>query len=714
MQLLSLIILITVLITNLIISIFVIKNNPKSATNRIFFFLAIILSMWVAAMYQVTIPPFSVWMNQLTLFLATPMNIAFLLLAHTLPDTHIKLSKKKLTALIVAGILLMILTSTPYTISGIEIKNNVQSPIPGIGLLIFGIFSISLNIGAVYTLFKRFRKSTGIVREQFRYVMYGILLMFGLLITTMFLPILLFKNGSSIILSPLYTVFFLGMSAYAIIRHRLLDIRLILARAIAFFVFIFLCAGIYSLILFILVNNILKLDIDILTSIIAFSLAVSAAISFQPLLKWLRRITNMIFFKGHYDSDKLLTTLTRIMAQTLDLQYMTTSILGLLAKEMRLEKTALLILNKDNTTEIISIKYEKDLLASAELQKLFIDLERHKDFIFEELPEGKIKNMFRTYDISMAIPIKVENSPIAILVLGSKLSGEVFGSQDIEFLNIFAPQAGIAIQNAKSYEEIKKFNVELEKRVEERTHELKESQERELAKAQDIAKLKDEFVFIASHELRTPVTAIRGFLKMVSNAAKDFPQDVKENLSYMSAASEHLNQLINDLLEISRSEAGTMKIAVQPHSIAPVIQSIMQEVTPQAKQHSITINLEINAKTGLVMIDEKKTKEVIMNILSNAIKYNREKGKVDIRVFPVQDKVAIEVKDNGYGIPKDQQAKIFQKFFRAANKNTEDVLGTGLGLFITRMLVEKMNGEISFTSIENEGTKFTILLPKAQ
>ena len=124
----------------------------------------------------------------------------------------------------------------------------------------------------------------------------------------------------------------------------------------------------------------------------------------------------------------------------------------------------------------------------------------------------------------------------------------------------------------------------------------------------------------------------------------------------------------------------------------------------------------VNIKpTPLVRCDAAKVKEVLLNLIGNAIKYNREDGIIDINVYrqPAEQFLIFEIRDNGYGISKDQQLKIFQKFFRAGTKGTQEILGTGLGLFITRMLIEKMHGTITFSSVEQGGTTFTFTLPLA-
>jgi signal transduction histidine kinase len=184
---------------------------------------------------------------------------------------------------------------------------------------------------------------------------------------------------------------------------------------------------------------------------------------------------------------------------------------------------------------------------------------------------------------------------------------------------------------------------------------------------------------------------------------------MRDNLDAINQASEHLNHLVSDLLQVARNDAGSMSVAVAPISITKLFEGVMQEQTVLAVQRKIKINQSI--ADLVVLADENKLKEVITNLVSNAIKYNRAGGTIFIRVAAKKGMGEIIVEDTGFGIPIKEQKKIFQKFFRAGGKATEGVLGTGLGLFITKMLVEKMGGTIAFTSVEDKGTIFTLQIP---
>jgi signal transduction histidine kinase len=255
--------------------------------------------------------------------------------------------------------------------------------------------------------------------------------------------------------------------------------------------------------------------------------------------------------------------------------------------------------------------------------------------------------------------------------------------------------------------ELQKEKESVERKVKERTRELRETQKRELA-------LKDEFVFIASHDLRTPAAAVTGYLSLIRDSKERFSKDTQENFDAIEEASIRLDQLVEDLLQIARSESGTIKVEVSSVDIVELIKKGTRQITPQADKKKISIEINLDHNNRHVLADEEKLSEAIENLLSNAVKFNREKGKIVLTSAKIKDKLQVDVSDTGYGIPKDQQDKVFGKFFKARTEETKGVPGTGLGLFVVRMLVEKMGGKITFTSEEGKGTTFTFVLPMSK
>ena len=229
-----------------------------------------------------------------------------------------------------------------------------------------------------------------------------------------------------------------------------------------------------------------------------------------------------------------------------------------------------------------------------------------------------------------------------------------------------------------------------------------------------LQELKNEFVFIAAHELRTPVTAIKWYISSIFEGDAGMMTDkMKTFLNVIKVSNDRLVNLINDLLYIARSEAGRIEIAVSRNNIKPFIQSIMEEIKPLAVEKNISVYYEPPLNLPDVMIDEGQFKEVIMNLLSNAIKYGKNGGWVKISHGVIEEKVFVRIEDNGLGISENDQKRLFEKFYRSDNMKKSGIQGTGLGLFITKELVEKMGGTIKVESAIDKGTTFTATFNKA-
>jgi signal transduction histidine kinase len=227
-------------------------------------------------------------------------------------------------------------------------------------------------------------------------------------------------------------------------------------------------------------------------------------------------------------------------------------------------------------------------------------------------------------------------------------------------------------------------------------------------------KLRDEFVFISAHELRTPVTAIKGYLSMVLEGSfGPVAEKISEPLKIVRDANDRLVQLVHDLLEIARSEAGKMKISIKEVNVKENIDSVIAQLKPLADEKSIPINYRSMPAEIKIKADPDKLKEVLINIIGNSIKYTAGNGSIDISHEIKEKDVITHIKDHGIGMSQKEMESLFQKFYRVQNDDTDQIEGTGLGLFICKEIVERMNGEIWAVSAKGEGSTFSFRFEKA-
>ena len=236
-------------------------------------------------------------------------------------------------------------------------------------------------------------------------------------------------------------------------------------------------------------------------------------------------------------------------------------------------------------------------------------------------------------------------------------------------------------------------------------------------KIKEIDAMKDDFISMASHELRTPDLAIKGYASLIMEEQEKKPvsKEVQHYTSTISLSADRLSLLVEDLLDVSRIEQGRMKIDLQKADTWPLVKETVEELKVQADAKGLVLEcaLEDGAKS-MVNIDKDRFKQVLINIIGNAIKYT-PKGKVEILVKNGKDKnLLVTVKDTGVGMTAKERSRLFEKFYRIRKSETKEILGTGLGLWITKQIVELMKGSIAVDSIENVGSQFTIELPLAE
>lgn len=222
--------------------------------------------------------------------------------------------------------------------------------------------------------------------------------------------------------------------------------------------------------------------------------------------------------------------------------------------------------------------------------------------------------------------------------------------------------------------------------------------------------LKKEFVFIVAHELRNPITVISGYHQLFVEG--DVPKE--EAMQAIERATGQLQKLVDDLLEIARSEADKLNIEVTLCDIGKMEREAIQEQKLMADEKNVSVIYDKPPRLDTVLADPVRLKEVLINLISNAIKYNTKGGFVKVSHETTDNEVITHVEDNGFGIPEKEQKKIFEKFFRSEDRRVSKMQGTGLGLFITKEIIERMKGKMWFRSEENKGSKFSFSLPAAQ
>jgi len=275
-----------------------------------------------------------------------------------------------------------------------------------------------------------------------------------------------------------------------------------------------------------------------------------------------------------------------------------------------------------------------------------------------------------------------------------------------------------ALERERLYEQLKEASSELEEKVAQATAELVRQNEllrRQHIQLEQASALKSQFLANMSHEFRTPLNAILGYTSMllqgVTGGEMTAPQ--RRNLGRVDSNARHLMALVNDILDISRIEAGKMPLHSSEFKLTDLITEVMAEVEPIIARSKLTVETDVAAAANKLSADRQKVKQIVLNLLSNALKFTPE-GSVQLvaRYRAASDEISIAVVDTGIGIAPADQEKVFEDFQQADTSTTRQYSGAGLGLSICRRLADMMDGRISLQSHPGKGSTFALVLPR--
>jgi len=290
---------------------------------------------------------------------------------------------------------------------------------------------------------------------------------------------------------------------------------------------------------------------------------------------------------------------------------------------------------------------------------------------------------------TIIVPLKIEGKLTGILLVGEKLSGDIFDDEELEVLAVLANQVAISLENARLYEELTETNAELTQ----------------------ASRLKSQFLASMSHELRTPLNSIIGFSKVLLNRFDGELTERQETyIRSVHNSGAHLLQLINGILDFSRIEAGKLEMISEEVDLHELIDECIETSMPLARGKQMKVEKNVPLELPPLSGDRTKVKQILLNLLSNAIKFTGQ-GRVLVSVVPEPDALRVSVADTGIGIREDDLTRLFEPFQQLDNPVVRSAGGTGLGLAISKKFVELHGGRIWAESRENQGSTFHFTLP---
>lgn len=713
-------ILVVSVLANLVLALLTYHGNPKSHTNRLFATLVVITIFWLLANYiefSSTTESLALLSVRIVMFFATAQIYSLFLLVHTFPAEKITLKRPFLLITLFYTIFVMFITLSPYLFTSIKSFDPIPNPIAGPGMVFFALLVVGIFGSTIVLLIKRTLQAVGILRTQLFYLSLGIILTFGLIAISNFLMVLVFNNTTLLPYTPLYTLILVGTTTYAIAKHKLFNVKVVLAGVASVAIVFINLLQVFS------AENASQLIFRLVVLVLIAAFSYIFFRSVQNEVKRREEVEGLAKEKTEAltelsERNKNLAALQRISDIVLnesEMKIMAQKILDEIPMQLESCAGALLTIVKDS--QLMAYAVSKHQASAKILSLVGGDLEKHihpvkKDYnlthavlVDKEPHDSDSLSDFISPPISKAVALTIQKligarhieafplyaggEPFGVMMFVFTESKDQVHEQNHSIAKAISDDMSLAIQRAQAYQKLKEANAYLA----------------------DLDKLKDEFISMASHELNTPLAAIEGYLSMVldEGLGKVDPK-AKEYLNRAYDSSKRLAELILDLLNVSRIEQGRLKMKFTKTNFASLVDSVIKELQLKADTKKLYLKLEAS-KTELpeTFCDPDRIREVFVNLIGNSIKFT-DKGGITVKLSKPDDHIRAEVVDTGRGIAEADQKLLFQKFSQV-KREIDEHQGTGLGLYISKNFVELHKGRIGVESEVGKGAKFFFEIP---
>jgi len=517
---------------------------------------------------------------------------------------------------------------------------------------------------------------------------------------------------------PLYV----GATTYAIVRYQLMDIRTVIHKTVMWLT----TSGLALLpVLFTILSA-----RSWITNLTDLQLSALVALYFLLLVFYIKTVQPRIdhlFQRRKYDMQKILQGMVKELVLLKDLEGLTNKIVTTIREALYVSNSSIILWEKKKARYSMS-GLNLDINLSS--HHTFMDWLRREDRVvewneieadprFTEI-KSSAKQYFEALSAKVVLPLVHDQNLIGVINLGEKDNLKPFTRSDIEFLSNLRVEASIALSNSLLYDDVQKMSeairqwaLDLEKKVEERTRELSESKaelERSYKKLQELDEVKTQFFANISHELRTPLTLILAPLESILHR-ENLSGDRREDLNSMYQNGLRLLKLINNLLDLAKIDAGKMQLSHAKTDFTKFTKGIIASVAPLAEKKGISLSFTSSDQIREFFFDREKIEKVLLNLIFNAIKFTHPGGRVDVSCKQKEDEILVRISDTGIGIAQENIHKLFNRFSQVDASSNRRFEGTGIGLALSKELIELHKGEIWAESELGKGTTMSFTLP---
>lgn len=665
-------------------------KNGSFLCGLIFFLLWVITNY--LADHTPTNPEALLW-TRATFFMSIIGVAAITIFSHHFPKSSNRFSVRDYFY-IFASFTVCTLAFTPHIVTEITLGDpvGIEDFVPGFFYIPTLVIYLILIFDTTFSFVRRTLRTNHIHKKQMLLITTGwsFLLVIGSL-TNLIIPII-FGTLYFSQFGPLTSSITALLMAYAILKHHLFDIKIVIQKGTIYGLIFIIIASFYLGLIFIL-GSLLGDTSRVATYISAGITTIFGILTVPRLDLFLRNITNPLFFKNSYDYESVIEQIYDITQHNINIFQIIQKTIHVFEEHLQLDRLVI-ISSRESLFYTNTYTDEISEIASDELLE---GLSTSQNLVREDITrQNPTQKWLRKNNFQIFMPIFFDETMIGGLCFGMKKSGDPFYQKDLKLMKQSALHLSTAMEKGYLFNQKKHQAEILQQKVKERTSQLHKAQEAQERLMVDIA-----------HTLKTPLTILYGELSTLTE------NQPKEKMRPIQQAIEGVSKSVSSLLKLSRMEHDTEKPDHHPVNISAIAELLYEHILPLARTNELTITKNIAPDISL-QGNYDEIEELIMTLLENAIKYTApkmDKGAIHFKLETKKSGVTMTISDNGVGISKEDLPHIFDRFYRGTTKEVQKISGTGVGLSLCSAIVKRHNGTISATSTPNKNTTFTVSLP---
>jgi signal transduction histidine kinase len=723
-----------ILVVTLIIA-FLVLFRGKGDSSKLFFLLVSALLLWIFTNFMLDQSESNnqaLFYIRLTLIGPIFIGPVFLNFIRVFPTRLPNFSWKSLMVSITPGLVFIPLIPTELNVVSVDINSDIGiSFTPGPIYIIFLIYIIAYGIASLVLARKRLQNSTGIENTQLKIFVYSFFIsLIMAILGALVLPIIGLSELS--IIGPFASLVFVISTSYTLLRHGLFDIRVLLGRIIFFSI-----SALFTFVVFYIVVYIEHSSFDnffnVAVLLINVVLAYAFVVAYSFFTNFIRNRVDSAIINPGFDPNKVIASFNNKINTELNFEKIIDEFISVLHLTVRPMNEAVLLgkmksakrvfgsktyTEQINQSDILTIE---DIMHRNSIKQITSDTIQH-DPKYQSQDYQLLGSIFKKHDVALAMSIALQDQEMSVIYILSYKEGRTYySSTELDFLRTLADILSVTLARSFLYEEVKQFNLTLQKKVDEATKELALRNDQlgeQLRKERDM-------MDILGHELRTPLGTARNAIIMIDSMRNSGNVDNAKYEKYMDIAVKNIRRekdLLETILQSARLENNRIQMNLEKVSLKDVIEDAVTAFKDQAEQKGLLFTVEIQPQEAFVNVDRTAIQQVIDNLVSNAVKYTYE-GSVKVQVLEEgPDHLRVNIIDTGEGIAKEDMPNIGKKFFRAnTHLGSEGKIGdrrivrpggTGIGLYVIKGLLNQFGSELEIQSELGKGSTFSFILKK--